>query len=189
MKKTNLLFVLFLFFVAGCMNSENIQKVNNASILNDDKLLHLEKRINELEKMQMEFQSLSKSDSTDNNDVYDQLEIRLLQVEHIINHIPELEVKLGYIEESQSHQSKNSIRVQLIEMLDDNNSPNNYRIEKKGYIDIALSNDVLIYTLDGLNSEKVLVEELQSKINEYHRLFTFHIVDEKAILITEKYLP
>jgi hypothetical protein len=111
-------------------------------------------------------------------------------VEHIIKHLPNVERKFGYIEQISLTDPDTTLRVQLVEMIDDATMPNNYRMEYLEVDNLTVSNDVLIYALDSVNQVKIdSIDDFNEKIKEHERLFIFTIINDKAALITEQYLP
>ena len=191
MRKEIIFLCFFILLAAGCQ-PEKQQKVNSGNEENSmqKELLTLKEQLVEMQSQQKEFQSLLEAENNHNKERYDELWFRTVQMEHIVNHIPDLEVKLGYIQEIKSHDDKKTLLVQLVDMKEDNTSPNNYKIEPRKIAEIPLSDEISIYILNGVfPAVSIPLEELQAKMRDYNRLFHFHIMNGETIMLTEKYLP
>lgn len=191
MKKSLVSVSLLLFLLMGCEGNDIQQVSNNGNEITE--ITNLQTQIDELNHQLAELQSSTEVQFNQTNQ-YKELSNELIytneKMEHIIKHLPDIEGKLGYIEQINHTNSKTTLRVQLVEMHDDATLPNNYRMEKLNIDTITLSNDALLFVLDNMYPTKIAsVDTLNEKIKEYERLFTFSVINDKAELISEMYLP
>ena len=190
MKKSLLPVSLILFLLVGC-EEKDVQppEANNASERTEE-ITNLQSQIEELQSQLAELKLITEFQYNQNNHTFNQLLFANEKVEHIMKHLPNVETKFGYIEQISLTDPDTTLRVQLVDMIDDATMPNNYRMEYLEVDNLTVSNDVLIYALDSVNQVKIdSIDDFNEKIKEHERLFIFTIINEKAALITEQYLP
>lgn len=188
MKKWLLFVGLLLLFLVGCEENVVHEQTNNEE--ESEELTNLQTQLDDLQKQIDELQQSTEYQNNQNKETNDNLILLNDQVQHFINHLPEIESKLGYIEQINSSNSEVTLRVQLVDMLEDSSMPNGYSINELDVETITLSNDFLIYVLDGVSPVVIkTIEQLDEKIKEHQRLLKFSLVNGKVILINQIYLP
>ena len=191
MKKSLLPVSLILFLlVVGCEEKDvQLPEANKANEQTEE-ITNLQTQVEELQSQLAELKNSTEIHYEINKHTLDQLLFTDEKVEHIIKHLPNVERKFGYIEQISLTDPDTTLRVQLVEMIDDATMPNNYRMEYLEVDNLTVSNDVLIYALDSVNQVKIdSIDDFNEKIKEHERLFIFTIINDKAALITEQYLP
>lgn len=188
MKKILLLVSVLLLFLVGCEEKDVQPEENNA--IDETEIVAMQTQIVELQNQLAELKTVTEFQYNQNNYTFNQLLLTDEQVEHIIKHLPNVERKFGYIEEIHHTEIETTLRVQLVDMKGDDSMPNNYRLDYLEIANLTVSNDPLMYALEGVEQVKVnSIEELNEKINEHMRLFIFTMIDDKAVMISEQYLP
>ena len=188
MKKFLLSVSLLIFFLVGCEEKGVQPEENNAN--ETEELTNLQIQIEGLRSQLDELESSIEFQYEQNNQSLNQLLFTDEKLEHIIKHLPNVERKFGYIELMTRNDTETTLRVQLVDMIHDDTMPNNYRLEDLEIANVTVSNDALMYTLEGVTPVKINdIDELNEIVNEHKRLFIFTIVNNKAVIISEQYLP
>jgi len=188
MKKFLLSVSLLIFFLVGCEEKGVQPEENNAN--ETEELTNLQIQIEELRSQLDELKSSIEFQYEQNNQSLNQLLFTDEKLEHIIKHLPNVERKFGYIEQMNRNDTETTLHVQLVDMIHDDTMPNNYRLEDLEIANVTVSIDALMYALDGVTPVKINdIDELNDIVNEHKRLFIFTIINDKAVLITEQYLP
>lgn len=188
MKKSILTVSLLLFFIVGCEENGVQQEAHNEK--ESAELANLQIQLDELKDQITEMQISIETQNNQNKEFKDELLLANEQTQQLINHLPEIESKLGYIEQVNHTNSETTLRVQLIEIQEDSSMPNNYSKKNLAVETITLSNDCLIYVLDNMYPVKLAaINELDEKVKKYKHLFKYTLINNRAILISEVYLP
>ena len=189
MKKSLLSVSLILFFLVGCEEKDVQPEVNNANERTEE-ITNLQTQVEELQSQLAELKNSTEIHYEINKHTLDQLLLADEKVEHIIKHLPNVGRKFGYIEKFNRTNAETTLRVQLVDMIHDDTMPNNYRLEDLEIANVTVSNDALMYALEGVTPVKIdSIDELNEIVNEHKRLFIFTVVNNKAVIIFEQYLP
>lgn len=189
MKKTLLSVSLLLFFLVGC-TEKDVQPVENNTSETTEEITNLQLQVEELQSQLAELKSSMEFHYEGNNHTFNHLLLADEKLEHIMKQLPNVEEKFGYIEQINRTDDKTTLRVQLVDMKSDDTMPNNYRLDYLEVDNLTVSNDALMYALDSVDSVKInSIDELNEKVQEHERLFIFTMINEKAVLISEQYLP
>ena len=190
MKKSLLTVSLLLFFLVGCEEKDvQLPEANNANERTEE-ITNLQTQVEELQSQLAEMKNSTELHYEQNKNILDQLLFADQKMEHILKYLPNVEKKFGYIEQFNRTNAQTTLRVQLVDMIHDDAMPNNYRLEDLEIANVTVSNDALMYTLEGVTPVKINdIDELNEIVNEHKRLFIFTIVNNKAVIISEQYLP
>lgn len=194
MKKWMFICLIVVIILNGCIKQNEHEKTDintNNEQTNEvlEKIDDIEDSIKLLEEQMANLQNEFEVEKDHNQIDFEHLSIHTSQNKHLLKHIPNIKILNGYIENINKTESEVILQIQKIDLIIDENEPNNYRLESGEFMEIILHDDILIYVLDGTNPYIVTHEDLNDKNEEYKRLFEFYIVEDKAILVSEQYLP
>ncbi|WP_202080145.1 hypothetical protein [Caldalkalibacillus salinus] len=183
----NILFTIIvcIMVITGCSVQNTQSSAFDEGELTE-KVASLEEHINDYEEELQELRGLVDTHKAMYTEQANMTRIELTQLKHLINHLPNITHRQGYLDLI----SNETATIQLAYKIESDEAPNGFMIEEGEQEVKNVSEDVMIYILEGTQLKSLdSVNALSETLKDHQRLFDLYFLQGELLLVSEVYLP
>lgn len=202
----SIIFIVFCTFLfVGCeradtqqttwqISEEQVNDLLEKHAFMQNEIAELESEIHVKEERIQKLEDLIDSLTVDHNSQSKSAEIvrnQVYMIDHLVKHLPDVSIRQGFIREIVEEDTESYFIIDYAKFVIDSDAPNGFHIEneKEERVKVHVISDVEIFILEGTIPKYTRVEDFTGIVEEYDRFFNLYFIEDKLVLIDQRYIP